>query len=355
MRPRKTGRPGPRSERRGHFGLPGFPSVTELAGRRLVHVAVTGHGMAELRSPTLTAAVAEGMEVIAVSEPGPAVARLHERGIRHVALRPVHPSTSAAGHLRAGRALVRLLGDLAPHIVHTHGPVPVALGPVAARTAGVAQVVHSAHGPLVDPDDGLGLRMASYGLERLTAACSRFVLVAHPDDRDVLTRLRVPAGRLVLVGDGVDLDRFRPRRSAADVARARSALGVDRSALVVGVVGRPTGGGRPGDGGGRLLCAVAARLHDLRPETVLVVMGTGDDTHGDLVEGHGRECRDVSARSGDMVLADPTSPTRSGRRAPGRRHRHPGRSPGGRRRGQRTAGSRRRPRRPGRRGRRGCR
>jgi glycosyltransferase involved in cell wall biosynthesis len=270
-----------------------------LTGRRLVHVAATDRALDALLGSTLPAAVAEGMEVVAVSGPGPGVAVLHERGIRHVPLRPVDPSASAAGRLVAGRALVRLLGGLAPDIVHTHGPVPVPLGPVAARVAGVARVVHSAHGPLVDPGDAPGHRVALYGLERLTAACSRFVLVDHPDDLAVLARLRVPADRLVLVGDGVDLDRFRPRRTTADVARARAALGVDPSALVVGVVGHPTGAD-----GRCALASVAARLHDLRPEVVLVVLGATDAPDGDAVE-------DLHAGVDLVVVADGDRPSRS--------------------------------------------
>jgi glycosyltransferase involved in cell wall biosynthesis len=270
-------------------------SVTELAGRRLVHVATTERGLAGLLGSPLEAAGAEGMEVIAVCAPGPAVDRLHGRGIRHVPLRPTDLSGPAGGTVRAGRSLVRLLTGLAADVVHTHGPGP---GPLAARAAGVIGTVHSAHGPLVGPDDLLGQRLVAYGRERLSAVCSRFVLVRHPDDLALLARLRVPSDRLVLVGEGVDLARFRPRRTAADVARARAALGIGTSAVVVELVGQATpGGGRRG------LSAVATRLRDLRPEVVLVVAGSPEDPADDPGEDAAGGRRDAVSHLGNVVLA----------------------------------------------------
>jgi len=280
--------------------------VTDLSGRRLVHVAATGPGLSDPSGPTLAAAVAEGMEVVVVSAPGPFVAGLREQGIGHVPLRRVDPPGSATRRLLAGRGLVRLLAGLGPDIVHTHGPVPAPLGPVAARAATVPGVVHSVHGPLVDPHGPPGHRVLGYGIERLAAACSRFVLVEHPDDVALLRRLRVPADRIVLVGAGVDLERYRPRRSGADVARARAALGIGPYAPAVGVVGCPPDGEGP-----RALAAVATRLYDVRPEIVLVVLDAGAAGPwtavaadcGNVVLAEGRVAEDGLHAGLDMVVA----------------------------------------------------
>ena len=117
-----------------------------------------------------------------------------------------------------------------------------------------------------------------YGLERLAATCSRFELVQNPEDLALLARLHVPADRLVLLGNGVDLERFRPRRSTDDIARARLSLGVGSSAVVVGTVGRLVW-----QKGFRELFAAAARLASSRPEVVFVVVGPEDAAKGDAL------------------------------------------------------------------------
>ena len=50
--------------------------MTDLAGRRLVHLTAADISLALLLGPQLRAFAAEGMEVIGVSAPGPFVGQL---------------------------------------------------------------------------------------------------------------------------------------------------------------------------------------------------------------------------------------------------------------------------------------
>jgi len=136
--------------------------------------------------------------------------------------------------------------------------------------------VNTVHGLYATPEDPLVRRAVVYGLERAAAACSRIELVQNPDDLATLRHLGVPADHLVLLGNGVDLERFQPRRTSVDIARAREELGVGPSAVVVGTVGRLVWGK-----GFRELFATAARMRALRPEVVFVVVGPLDDAKGD--------------------------------------------------------------------------
>jgi glycosyltransferase involved in cell wall biosynthesis len=252
--------------------------MIDLAGRRLVHLTASDISLALLIGPQLRAFADEGMEVIGVSAPGPFVGQLQEWGIRHVPLRHSTRSVSPADDLLAVPELVRLFRGLRPDIVHTHNPKPGLFGRVAARIAGVPGIVNTVHGLYASPEDPLHRRAVVYSLERVAAACSRVELVQNPDDLALLARLRVPADHLVLLGNGVDLERFRPRRTTADIARARAELDVDPSAIVVGTVGRLVWGK-----GFRELFATAARMRDLRPEVVFVVVGPVDDAKGDAL------------------------------------------------------------------------
>jgi glycosyltransferase involved in cell wall biosynthesis len=252
--------------------------MTDLAGRRLIHLTTTDISLALLLGPQLRAFADAGMEVIGVSAPGPFVPQLADLGIRHVPLRHSTRSVSPADDLQAVPELTRLFRQLQPDIVHTHNPKPGLFGRVAARVAGVPGIVNTVHGLYASPEDPLHRKAVVYALERLAATCSQFELVQNPDDLALLAKLGVPADHLVLLGNGVDLVRFQPRRTSADIDRARAALGVDPSAVVAGTVGRLVW-----QKGFRELFAAAARMRDIRPEVVFVVVGPEDEAKGDAL------------------------------------------------------------------------
>ena len=252
--------------------------MTGLEGRRLVHLTAADISLALLLGPQLRAFADEGMEVIGVSAPGPFVPELESWGIRHVPLRHSSRSVAPGDDLMAVPELMRVFRHLRPDIVHTHNPKPGLFGRLAARAVGVPGIVNTVHGLYATPDDRLGRRAVVYGLERVAAACSQFELVQNPDDLATLRRLGVPAEHLILLGNGVDLDRFQPRRHWADIARARKELGVEPSAVVVGTVGRLVWGK-----GFRELFAAAARMRTFQPEVVFVVVGPIDNAKGDAL------------------------------------------------------------------------
>ena len=252
--------------------------MSELAGRRLVHLTAADISLALLLGPQLRAFAAQGMEVIGVSAPGPFVDRLEEWGIRHVPLAHSSRSVSPGDDLLAIPELVRVFRALRPDIVHTHNPKPGLFGRLAARAVGVPGIVNTVHGLYATAEDPPFRRAVVYALERVAASCSQVELVQNPDDVATLRRLGIPADRLVLLGNGVDLERFQPRRTIEDIARARRELGVDPSAVVAGTVGRLVWGK-----GFKELFAAAEQMRALRPEVVFVVVGPIDEAKGDAL------------------------------------------------------------------------
>lgn len=193
-----------------------------------------------LLGPQLRAFSLAGYEVIGVSAPGPYVARLGADGIQHISLRGASRSWSLTSDLKAFRSLYRLFRELKPDIVHTHNPKPGVYGRIAARLAGVPRVVNTVHGLYATPDDSLAKRSAVYAIERFAAIFSDVELVQNQEDLALLRRLRVPANKLVLLGNGIDLGRFSPGTVDAETREsARLELGA-RSAddVVIGFVGR---------------------------------------------------------------------------------------------------------------------
>ena len=99
-------------------------------------------------------------------------------------------------------------------------------------------VVHTTHGLYAAPDDHLAKRLGVYGLEGVASRFSHVELVQNPEDLELMRRLRTaPRRKLRLLGNGVDLQRFRPadRRTRSLV---RSELGIADEEVVVGLVAR---------------------------------------------------------------------------------------------------------------------
>jgi glycosyltransferase involved in cell wall biosynthesis len=244
--------------------------VSDLVGRRIV---LSADATTALRPGSLSnALIDEGLDVVGVSPPGPFGAHLQALGILWVPLRRSRSAGSPAATVPAVVELVRLFRRLRPDIVHVHGPGTGIAACVAARVARVPGVVRTVPGTV--PGNGGRQRRSPGGRlpERLAGLCAQVVLV---DRTDSASWPGVPAGRLVALAPGVDLEHFRPRRSLDEVASARAALGVGPTAVVVGTAG-PVGGD-----GMRRLAAVAERVQVLRPDVVFVVTDPGEGDPGD--------------------------------------------------------------------------
>jgi len=206
----------------------------------VIHVATTDMSLELLLGPQLSAFASAGYRVAGASAPGPFASALAARGIEHLPLRHATRSMAVSQDVRALRELFELFRARRPDIVHTHNPKPGVYGRIAARVARTPGIVNTVHGLYALPEDSLARRATVYGLERTAAAFSDVELVQNEEDLGVLRRLGVPPRRLVLLGNGIDLDRFDPNRvDADDVAWARRELGADTAnQVVVGTVGR---------------------------------------------------------------------------------------------------------------------
>ena len=217
-------------------------SPQPIAGRRrprLVHVTTTDMSLAWLLGPQLAAFGEAGYEVIGVSAPGPFVAALEELDVTHVPWAHATRSMAPGRDLLAAAELYRILRRLRPDIVHTHNPKPGWWGRPAARLARVPVVVNTVHGLYALPGDPRPKRAVVYALERTAAAFCDGELVQNPEDLVQLERLRVPASRLHLLGNGIDLTRFDPTRDHQRRRdQARRVFGAAPDEVVVGAVGR---------------------------------------------------------------------------------------------------------------------
>jgi glycosyltransferase involved in cell wall biosynthesis len=171
---------------------------------------------------------------VVVPEPGPLVARLHALGVPTHAI-PLARRLVSPGTL--GR-LVALLRRLRPAVVQSHGARTNVYTRVAARLAGVPVVLATVHNSLFDYEVSPWRRRLYVRAERVTSPLSdRVLAVSGAVARDLVERYRLAPGRVVTVRNGIEADRFRPERPAAEM---RQALGLTPEDRVIGVAARMT-------------------------------------------------------------------------------------------------------------------
>jgi glycosyltransferase involved in cell wall biosynthesis/ribosomal protein S18 acetylase RimI-like enzyme len=186
----------------------------------------------------MEAVVESGGEAIGISAPGPNIAFLATRGIRHVPLPTSTRGASLRSDLRAAWDLRRILRNEKPDVLHTHNPKPGIYGRIVGRLSGVPIVVNTVHGLYATPDDPLLKRAFIYALEAIASRFSDVELVQNPEDLQLITGLRIShPSKARLLGNGVDLTRFQAPTPEVR-ARVRAELGLAPGDIAVGFVGR---------------------------------------------------------------------------------------------------------------------
>ena len=206
----------------------------------IVHLTTTDMSLDWLLGPQLAAFQEAGYDVVGMSAPGPHVAHLEQLGVRHEPLPSFTRSNDPFQDIRGFVELIRALRSIRPDILHTHNPKPGVLGRIAGRLTGVPLIVNTQHGLYAQPDDTLLRRSAVYGAERFATSFGNLELVQNEEDvRTLVETLKVPARKVRLLGNGIDLTRFRegPDTLAAR-DRLRSEWGIESDQIVCGMVGR---------------------------------------------------------------------------------------------------------------------
>ncbi|MET7296714.1 glycosyltransferase [Streptomyces griseoloalbus] len=205
---------------------------------RALHI-ITGLGVggAEQQLRLLLRHLPVDCDVVTLTNPGAVAEGLGADGVR-----VVHLDMGGNRDLAVLPRLVRVIRAGGYDLVHTHLYRACVYGRLAARVAGVRAVVATEHSLGDSQMEGrrltAGVRALYLASERLGSA----TVAVSPTVADRLKRWGVPAPRIEVVPNGIDLDRFRfdPERRE----RTRRRLGLPEGAFVVGGVGRLTRGKR---------------------------------------------------------------------------------------------------------------
>lgn len=205
---------------------------------RALHI-ITGLGVggAEQQLRLLIRHLPVDCDVVTLTNPGAVAAGLTADGVR-----VRHLGMTGNRDLAALPRLVRIIRTGRYDLVHTHLYRACVYGRLAARIAGVKAVVATEHSlgdsQMEGRDLSAGVRALYLASERL----GRSTVAVSPTVAERLERWGVPAPRIEVVPNGIDLDRF--RFDPVQRLRTRQRLGLPEGAYVVGGIGRLAAGKR---------------------------------------------------------------------------------------------------------------
>ncbi len=195
---------------------------------------------------------------------------VHELGIEPVVIPWLQREIAPLADLRALIALVRLMRQQRPHIVHTHTAKAGFLGRLAAYLTGVPVIVHTFHGHVFRGYFGAAKTRLFIWLERRAARASDMILTISDRLREDLIAYRIaPPERIRVVPLGLKL------LPLSDLEALRGGLrremGFSTDAPLVGIIGRlvPVKNHE-------LFLAAARRVAEAMPDARFLIVGDGE-------------------------------------------------------------------------------
>jgi len=205
-------------------------------------------------------------EVVAVSSPGEALERVHQReGVRVIAV-PMQRHISLASDLRSLWAMYKVMRAERPYMVHSMTPKAGLMCMMAGWLARVPRRVHTFTGLVWPTSKGLKRRVLM-ATDWITCACATHVIPEGEGVKSDLLSHHITRKPLKVLGygnvKGIDLKHFDP--AAIDAPPARTGF----TFVFVGRIVR--------DKGINELVAAFDRLHRQHPGVRLVLVGRRED------------------------------------------------------------------------------
>lgn len=180
-----------------------------------------------------------GFEVHFACARGPFVSDLEAEGF---VFHPVdfRRNFNVLAHLRAYGELKAVIRDGGFDAVHVHTPVAAMIGRPAARRAGAPVVIYTAHGFYFHEGMAAWKRSFHIGLERRAQRHADFLMTQSAEDAAAAVDYGIArADRVQVIGNGVDLTRFRPTVESTQTRReVREEFGMSPDASLVLMIGR---------------------------------------------------------------------------------------------------------------------
>ena len=124
-------------------------------------------------------------------------------------------------------------------VLHTHSSKTGVLGRLAAKLAGVSCIVHTVHGFAFAAAKSKFQKKFFVVAEWLGGLCADKVICLHSEDARIChDEIGIPAHKIVVLANGIDLHKFRPLTDAEKKENIRAELSVPVSRKLILMVGR---------------------------------------------------------------------------------------------------------------------
>jgi len=239
--------------------------------KHILEITNVDFAMRQFLHPLMQALREAGHHVEGGCAEGPHLAVLREDGFVVHAL-PMARSFSPIAQIRAFRALVRLIRQTRPDLVHGHMPISGFLARVAGWWCGVPCIAYTCHGFLFNQPGSLKRRVLSFLLEwGAGQITNRYMTVSRAEAQDA-RRLHIHhAARGI--GNGRDPDQYKPAPALRSFVRKELGL-TDDQVVIIAVSRIVRHKGYP-----ELL-----RAMENVPEAILLIVGDRlPSDHGDVM------------------------------------------------------------------------
>lgn len=216
------------------------PSAPNSGPVKVLHLAAADSMLFPILRDQLVYLRGLGYQIHTASIDGPLARRLRDEDLFSWTALPLTRSIGLRQDWRAVKFIEELCEKERFDIVHTHTPKGNVVGQLAARRARVPVVLQTLHGFYFHERMSWLKRKMWIRVERFSASNGDFVLCQNPEDVETAVRERIaPREKIALLGNGIDLERFRPELLSPDArAELRKELKIPDEALVVGMSAR---------------------------------------------------------------------------------------------------------------------
>lgn len=176
----------------------------------------------------------EGHDVIGCCAEGPLLRDARVEGFRVVTV-PMARSFSIKAQTRAFAALIRVIRQEKPDLVHAHMPISGLLARLAAKLCGVPCIAYTCHGYLFNQPGSFVRHALAFTLEWLAGRITDIYLTVSQEEARDARRLYIHPNPIA-VGNGRDPHLFHPDPGARE--RIRQSLNVPSERVVIIAVSR---------------------------------------------------------------------------------------------------------------------
>ncbi|HGB9535922.1 TPA: glycosyltransferase family 4 protein [Escherichia coli] len=204
-------------------------------------------------------------------EGGPLVDALNKK-VRKFFIPTLCRNISPVEDLKSLISLYKIFKRERYDIVHTHSSKTGILGRIAARMARVPCVVHTVHGFAFESTKKQAIKNLYKWLEMIGAKCSTKIICLHEEDKNIcLNILKIKADKIVVIPNGVDINKFTPATNKGKIKE--EILSLRESNFVFTMVGRLWPQKNP-----LYFVEVAKQIikNELIPGSVFVLVGDGE-------------------------------------------------------------------------------